>query len=56
MGMKAVAISHYNLTSNVVQTATYLRCNDPTLPWEEKRMRDGDVSLFVLPMFRASSF
>ncbi|KAF8332096.1 amp dependent CoA ligase [Cantharellus anzutake] len=48
---KAVAISHYSLISNVIMTATYLRINDPTFPWEDRRMRDGDVSLGVLPMF-----
>ena len=31
--------------------AVYLRTNDPTDRWEEKRFREGDVSLGVLPMF-----
>lgn len=48
---KAVAIPHYAVTSNVIMAAAYLRINDPTLPWKDRRMRDGDVSLCALPMF-----
>lgn len=48
---KAVVISHYNVTSNVIQTAAFLRNNDPNVPWKDRRMRDGDVASAVLPMF-----
>ena len=49
---QAVAIPHYAVTSNVIMAAAYLRINDPTLPWKDRRMRDGDVSIGILPMFR----
>ncbi|KAF8315907.1 amp dependent CoA ligase [Clavulina sp. PMI_390] len=48
---KAVAISHYNVISNVIQHGATWRSNDPTLPWEDRRVRDGDVATAVLPMF-----
>lgn len=47
-----MAIPHYAVTSNIIMAAAYLRINDPTLPWKDRRMRDGDVSLCALPMFR----
>ena len=50
--VQAVAIPHYSITSNVVQTATHIRNNDPTVPWKDRRMRDGDVASCALPMFR----
>ncbi|KAF9515516.1 hypothetical protein BS47DRAFT_1371999 [Hydnum rufescens UP504] len=52
---KAVAISHYAPISNLIQAAVYWRLNDPTVPFEERRCRDGDVSLGALPMFRTCS-
>ncbi|KAF9515517.1 hypothetical protein BS47DRAFT_1293743 [Hydnum rufescens UP504] len=52
---KAVAISHYAPISNLIQMGAYWRLNDPTVPFEERRCRDGDVSLGVLPMFRTCS-
>ncbi|KAF8315906.1 phenylacetyl-CoA ligase [Clavulina sp. PMI_390] len=48
---KAVAISHYNVISNVIQHGAAWRTNDPTLAWEDQRVRDGDVATGVLPMF-----
>ena len=52
MCVQAVAIPHYAPISNVLQTAAFWRFNDPTVPFEERRCRDGDVSLSALPMFR----
>jgi 4-coumarate--CoA ligase len=42
---KAVAIPHHNVIANTLQTAHYSKANDPSVPWEERRFREGDVSL-----------
>ena len=46
-------LPHAAVIANVIQTAVFLRVNDPADKWENKRYRPGDVSLGVLPMFRA---
>ncbi|KAM6501711.1 phenylacetyl-CoA ligase [Amanita muscaria] len=48
---KAVVISHYNIICNVLQCATFLRVNDPSLPKEQIRHRPGDVCTGVLPLY-----
>ncbi|OSD00520.1 phenylacetyl-CoA ligase [Trametes coccinea BRFM310] len=46
---KAVAISHYNLISDLIQFAAFNRVNENYAPWEEQRFRPGDVASGVLP-------
>lgn len=41
--LQAVAISHYNIISNVVQVATFKRISEAYAPWEERQLRPGDV-------------
>ncbi|PCH45120.1 amp dependent CoA ligase [Wolfiporia cocos MD-104 SS10] len=48
---KAVAVSHYNLICNVIQSATHHRVNDNHVPWEERRFRPGDVVSGVIPFY-----
>ncbi|KAF8701570.1 acetyl-CoA synthetase, partial [Rhizoctonia solani] len=48
---KAVAVSHHGVIADVIQSAAFVRLNDPTLPLEQARYRKGDVNLGVLPMF-----
>ncbi|KAJ6448370.1 phenylacetyl-CoA ligase [Mycena vitilis] len=40
---KVVAISHYNVISIVIQSATFNRINEPYAPEEERRFRLGDI-------------
>ncbi|KAJ3558976.1 hypothetical protein NM688_g619 [Phlebia brevispora] len=42
---QAVAISHYNFICAVLQSAAVSRVNEDYAPWEERRVRPGDVSL-----------
>ncbi|KAI0827291.1 phenylacetyl-CoA ligase [Trametes gibbosa] len=46
---KAVAISHYNLISDLIQFATFAGVNTNYAPAEEQRFRPGDVVTGVLP-------
>ncbi|KAG9042609.1 hypothetical protein FS837_010626 [Tulasnella sp. UAMH 9824] len=48
---KAVAIPHYSVIANILQFASFNRNNDPTIPWEDRRFRPGDVATAVLPFF-----
>ncbi|KZT00929.1 phenylacetyl-CoA ligase [Laetiporus sulphureus 93-53] len=48
---KAVAVSHYNIISNILQTATTNRVNEDYAPWEDRRYRPGDRSVAVLPIY-----
>lgn len=48
---KAVALSHYNVMCNVLQTATFNRVNEAYAPWEDRRFRPGDVCTGVLPLY-----
>lgn len=53
---KAVAVSHYNVICNLVQTATSNGLTDsPTLP-QEQRWRPGDRGLAVLPLYHIYGF
>lgn len=40
---QAVAISHYNVISIVIQCATFNRINEPYSSWSEQRFRPGDI-------------
>jgi len=44
-----VAISHYSVTTNVIQFASFN--HDPSVPREMQRFRPGDVSLGALPFY-----
>lgn len=46
---KAVAISHFAVIANVLQTVAHWRINDPS--WPNKFMCPGDVAMGVLPFF-----
>ncbi|KIJ47857.1 hypothetical protein M422DRAFT_777999 [Sphaerobolus stellatus SS14] len=48
---KAVAISHYNAISNMLQAATFNRFNENYTCVEEQRFRPGDVCSGVLPSY-----
>ncbi|KAJ7596066.1 phenylacetyl-CoA ligase [Mycena floridula] len=48
---KAVAISHYNVISILIQSATFNRLNEPYAPWSERRFRPGDVCCGFLPLY-----
>jgi 4-coumarate--CoA ligase len=40
---QAVAISHYNAISVIIQIATLNRIGEDYAPWSERRFRPGDV-------------
>ncbi|KAJ7750426.1 phenylacetyl-CoA ligase [Mycena maculata] len=48
---KVVAISHYNVISIVVQSATFNRINEPYAPLADRRFRPGDLCLGFLPLY-----
>ncbi|KAJ7705421.1 phenylacetyl-CoA ligase [Mycena rosella] len=47
---KLVAISHYNVISIVIQSATFNRINEAYAPVQERRFRLGDVCCGFLPL------
>ncbi|KAJ7472321.1 phenylacetyl-CoA ligase [Mycena galericulata] len=48
---KVVAISHYNVISIVIQSATFNRINEPYAPMAERRFRVGDICCGFLPLY-----
>ncbi|KAI0772950.1 phenylacetyl-CoA ligase [Trametes elegans] len=46
---KAVAISHFNLISDLIQFATFCGANQDYAPRDEQRFRPGDIASGVLP-------
>ncbi|KAH7884920.1 hypothetical protein F5I97DRAFT_1296635 [Phlebopus sp. FC_14] len=48
---KAVAIPHYAPIANVLQMSLHLKVNQDYCPWEDQRIRPGDVAAGVLPFF-----
>ncbi|KAJ7678162.1 phenylacetyl-CoA ligase [Mycena polygramma] len=48
---KVVAISHYNVISIVIQSATFNRINELYAPEEERRFRLGDICCGFLPLY-----
>jgi len=42
---QAVEISHYAPIANIIQMATWWRVNDDSVPWEKRRIRQGDTAL-----------
>ncbi|KAJ7182711.1 amp dependent CoA ligase [Mycena crocata] len=48
---QVVAISHYNVISIVIQSATFNRINEPYAPMAERRFRLGDVCCGFLPLY-----
>lgn len=48
---KAVEISHYAPIANILQIAAWWKINDNNIPWEDRRIRPGDVTTAVLPFY-----
>ncbi|ESK91930.1 phenylacetyl- ligase [Moniliophthora roreri MCA 2997] len=48
---KAVAISHYNAISVIIQIATFNRIGEEYAPLSERRFRPGDVCCGFLPLY-----
>ncbi|KAJ7489366.1 acetyl-CoA synthetase-like protein [Mycena latifolia] len=48
---KVVAISHYNVISIVIQSATFNRINEGYAPLAERRFRLGDICCGFLPLY-----
>ncbi|KAH9903312.1 phenylacetyl-CoA ligase [Cubamyces lactineus] len=46
---KAVAISHFNVISDLIQFSTFCGANQNYAPLEEQRFRPGDIASGVLP-------
>ncbi|KAH9980137.1 amp dependent CoA ligase [Lactifluus volemus] len=42
---KAVEIPHYSLIANLIQLSTFLKINDGSIPWDERRFKPGDIGL-----------
>lgn len=42
---QAVEIPHYAPIANIIQMAAYWRVNDESVPWEKRRIRQGDTAL-----------
>jgi acyl-CoA synthetase (AMP-forming)/AMP-acid ligase II len=42
---QAVEIPHYAPIANIIQMATWWRVNDDAIPWENRRIRLGDIAL-----------
>jgi 4-coumarate--CoA ligase len=42
---QAVEIPHYAPIANIIQMATWWRVNDDSVPWEKRRIRQGDTAL-----------
>ncbi|KAJ4474378.1 phenylacetyl-CoA ligase [Lentinula aciculospora] len=48
---KAVAISHFNVISIVIQAATFNRIGEDYTRWEDRRFRPGDICCGFLPLY-----
>jgi len=46
---QAVEIPHYAPIANIIQMATWWRVNDDSIPWEKRRIRQGDTALAGAP-------
>jgi len=46
-----VEISHYAPIANVLQISAWWKVNDNSIPWEDRRIRPGDVTIAVLPFY-----
>ncbi|KAI0915338.1 hypothetical protein AcV5_003838 [Taiwanofungus camphoratus] len=53
---KAVAISHYNVACNIIQSATSHRINEDYASWRDRRFRPGDICCAVLPFYHIYGF
>jgi 4-coumarate--CoA ligase len=42
---QAVEIPHYAPIANIIQMAAWWRVNDSSVPWEKRRIRQGDTAL-----------
>ena len=42
--LQAVEISHYAPIANILQAAAWWKVNDNNIPWEDRRIRPGDVT------------
>ncbi|KAF9074756.1 hypothetical protein BDP27DRAFT_1444156 [Rhodocollybia butyracea] len=48
---KAVAISHFNVISIIIQVATFNRIGEDYTTWTERRFRPGDICCGFLPLY-----
>ncbi|KAE9402574.1 amp dependent CoA ligase [Gymnopus androsaceus JB14] len=48
---KAVAISHFNVISIIIQAATFNRIGEDYTRWEDRRFRPGDICCGFLPLY-----
>jgi len=53
--LQAVEIPHYAPIANMLQMADWWRVNDNSIPWEERRIRPGDVTMAGMRTFRPYS-
>ncbi|KAF8315902.1 amp dependent CoA ligase [Clavulina sp. PMI_390] len=51
---KLVAVSHHGMTANILQIATAHKSNDLSIPWNDRRTRDGDVASCLVPLFHVA--
>ncbi|KAF5391038.1 hypothetical protein D9757_003956 [Collybiopsis confluens] len=52
---QAVAISHFNVISIIIQAAKFNRIGEDYGRWEERRFRPGDICCGFLPLYRKLS-
>ena len=48
---QAVEIPHYAPIANIIQMATWWKVNDGSVPWEKRRIRQGDTALAGGPTY-----
>jgi hypothetical protein len=53
--MQAVEISHYAPIANILQIAAWWKINDNNIPWEDRRIRPGDVTTAGMSTSRLDS-
>ncbi|KAH9178629.1 amp dependent CoA ligase [Lactarius sanguifluus] len=51
VSLQAVEIPHYAPIANILQMAAWWRLDDNSIPWEDRRIRPGDVTMAVLPFY-----
>ena len=45
-------ISHYAPIANILQISAWWKVNDNSIPWEDRRIRPGDVTMAGMLTFR----
>ncbi|KAH9081565.1 amp dependent CoA ligase [Lactarius deliciosus] len=49
--LQAVEIPHYAPIANILQMAAWWRVNDDSIPWEDRRIRPGDITMAGMRTF-----